>query len=811
MGVTSGNFITSDSGRGDANFYGRMIFEWWETGSGISGSLGYHNISYHLKTFGGSSGFYQYFNNGSMNVDGAGYSWGQTKLFGNGAGVLGDYYNTLFTNAVGQRTFGASAQGAIFATSGINTSGSNGWTLNDINLWGGVDYITVPSPLTDESSNIVVGWHHYTGTPHLWFRLDQIDNTDATYHIVNPSNPYTWSGFQSWLQAKMVNTNTSVLYIYYGDDIDSNGSVDNWQGPWTYTVSIANDTGQANPTFSNFTYLDTNTTTAAITGNNQVLIQGKSTLQTTVTTGNKATANKQAVMVNYTDTIGGYSGVSGWSAIASVVQNISTINDVSGVQNLSIRATDSRSNSKTVTKPVTILPYASPAIDKLVTIGYTNNFDYQDGLTVTANGTTIAEISPMTLSGSDKNSVAATHALQFDVSKGNNSSYTGTWTDITVARTAGSPNVTTNLATLGSAILTKMGTLTFDNSIKWYVKFKIVDVLETQTFETSIDIGKAIFRIGTDNKLYNKEEQVMILPMVSVLADTKASGIAGGTGTVTPYIIAPVYVKYGTGIGNSSTVIFDISFDFTSSSAGMRTWAFKVDGNAIGSSARQAFIQTANARWTVHQQIVATGLAVGTHTVQIEIYGSGNNVSADAASFCTVVATEWANVHTPDSTGAKYAGTVVDGGGAGAAWSNPSNAQGVENGTVATVTEGVTAGAANALKSSAHGFSVPSTATITGIRLEALVYGTTFDSVIDVGTSTKRSTSTPFSSALGGWGLGGVLNWVTWGSNGDLWGRTDWAPVDINSSTFGAGLLPAAHVTSSADQVDAIRITVYYV
>lgn len=504
MGVTSGNFLTSDSGQGDANYYGRMIFEWWETGSGISGSVGYHNISYHLKTYGGNSSHYQYFFRGSMNVDGAGYSWGTTQAWGGGATVFGDYSNTLYTDGAGNRTFGASAQGGIFVNT-INTSGSGGWTLNTINLWGGIDSISVPSPLTDESSSVTVGWHHYTGTPHLWFRLDQINNTDSTYHIVSPGNPYTWSGFQSWVQSTMVNTNSTALYIYYGDDIDNNGSVDHWVGPYTYTLTIANDTGQANPTFTTFTYLDTNSTTSTITGNNQVLIQGKSTLQTTITTGNKATANKQATMVNYTHTIGSYSGAAAWSSGSSVIQNIGTVSDVSGTQNLSIRASDTRTNSKTVTKSVTILPFSSPAFVPALKVGYTNNYDNSSGLTIIANGSNIANISPLTLSGTDKNAVNTTTGVNFDISKNDNTHYTGTPVNVTITQTTGTGAINTTLSTLATAILTKMNGLSADNTVRWYVKFTITDKLETQTFETYIDIGRSIFRIGYDKNVYFNE------------------------------------------------------------------------------------------------------------------------------------------------------------------------------------------------------------------------------------------------------------------------------------------------------------------
>ncbi len=54
------------------------------------------------------------------------------------------------------------------------------------------------------------------------------------------------------------------------------------------TLSIIN----ANPLFSNFTYRDSNSTTSAITGNDQYLIQGYSTLEVAIISANKATAQK---------------------------------------------------------------------------------------------------------------------------------------------------------------------------------------------------------------------------------------------------------------------------------------------------------------------------------------------------------------------------------------------------------------------------------------------------------------------------------------------------------------------------------------
>lgn len=507
--ATSGNFLTSPSGQGGGNYYDRMIYEWWRTGWGRSGGVGYHNVSYQLKSYGGNTGYWINFWQGSMNTDGTGHTFASpTQVYSGGATVFGPYSKTMYTDSAGNRSFSASAQGGVYYNT-INTSGSGSWSLDNIPMYGSIQSVTPNTGLTDETTSIVVDYLKYTGIATLWFRLDLINNTDTTYKITNPADPYTWSGFATWLRTSMVNTNSTTLYILYGDDLDSSGTVDNYQAALTYPITIKNDTGQANPTFTDFTFQDTNATTSSITGNNQVLIQGKSTLEATVSTANKATANKNANMSSYTFTIGSYTSSSAWSNVSNVVKSIGTVSDVTGTQNLSVTAVDSRTNAKTVTKSLTILPYASPAFVPSLTVKYTNSYDTSSGITVTASGNTIATISPLTLSGNDKNSVNGTSGVQFDVSKSNNTSYTGSWVNVATSRTSGSTDITATLANIGSSILSKINGLTADNTVRWYIKFKIVDALETQYYETFIDIGKPIFRIGTDTKIYNNEIQVM--------------------------------------------------------------------------------------------------------------------------------------------------------------------------------------------------------------------------------------------------------------------------------------------------------------
>lgn len=270
----------------------------------------------------------------------------------------------------------------------------------------------------------------------------------------------------------------------------------------TYTII------NAEPIFTNFTFLDTNGATVAVTGSNQVLIQGKSTLRATVPVANKAIAIKSSTMTNYSFSLGGYSESSPWSNTVDVVKEIGIINDVFGAKDISVRAIDSRGNNKTVTKPVTILPYSSPGFYNGLSVKYTNDFDASTGLKVEAFEVVgvdkiIAVVSPMTLLGVDKNSVLVA-GLSYDIRKGD-SPYTGTYTNIPFTQEAGTGNIKTNPVTLATSIRNRMGTLIDNNEVRWYVKFRIIDKLETAEYIVAIDVGTPFFRIGANGRLYYKE------------------------------------------------------------------------------------------------------------------------------------------------------------------------------------------------------------------------------------------------------------------------------------------------------------------
>lgn len=108
------------------------------------------------------------------------------------------------------------------------------------------------------------------------------------------------------------------------------------------TMSIVN----ANPVFNDFTFDDINPTTLALTGNSKYNINGYSTIQATISTLNKAIAQKGATMSFYKLVIGDKSENVNYSDDSQVVVNIAN----APIGTYQVYATDSRGNSTVVSK-----------------------------------------------------------------------------------------------------------------------------------------------------------------------------------------------------------------------------------------------------------------------------------------------------------------------------------------------------------------------------------------------------------------------------------------------------------------------------
>ena len=198
-----------------------------------------------------------------------------------------------------------------------------------------------PTSVTDESNP----WFSYSnpanGTMSCWLEVNPVGDHLATRTLSGTSGTFTWDlteAERNELRDKMPNSNTGKIRIGLYTTI--NGTTGSNYVDKTFTII------NANPVFSDFTFEDVNTTTLALTGNNQDIIKGYSKVKATIISDNKAVAQKGASMVKYRLSIGESSvdiAYNDTQDVSSMINNVST-------GTINIYAVDSRNNSTMVTK-----------------------------------------------------------------------------------------------------------------------------------------------------------------------------------------------------------------------------------------------------------------------------------------------------------------------------------------------------------------------------------------------------------------------------------------------------------------------------
>lgn len=256
-----------------------------------------------------------------------------------------------------------------------------------------------------------------------------------------------------------------------------NGSTNIGTKTCAYTAKAVE--ANVKPTFSDFTFRDGNSTTTAITGNDQYIIQNKSSLVAEISTTNKAVARMSATMSSYVFEIGSYSGTENYSTSA-ITKTIGAINATKN-QNLKITARDSRGYSTAVSKTVNIVPYSSPVVNASAT--RQNNFE--NNTTIKVSGSA----SLLKVNNVVKNAVNATNGVQYRYKDASTSTW-GSWT-----------NIASSFNTSTGAITTTDFVLSLDNTKAWNFEFRIIDRLETKTVAISVSQGQPQFFIGADGRV----------------------------------------------------------------------------------------------------------------------------------------------------------------------------------------------------------------------------------------------------------------------------------------------------------------------
>lgn len=153
------------------------------------------------------------------------------------------------------------------------------------------------------------------------------------------------------------------------------------------TGSITTSEETSAPTFTAFTYADSNSTTVSVTGNNQLFIQSKSLLRIICTA---ATAKNGASISKYIASIGEKSIQS-----TATTFSFGIIPD-SGNLTLTVSAVDSRGYKTSVSKTITVIDYETINFDSYA-LRRENNVD--DTIQLEFSG----KMSPITVGSSDKN------------------------------------------------------------------------------------------------------------------------------------------------------------------------------------------------------------------------------------------------------------------------------------------------------------------------------------------------------------------------------------------------------------------------
>ena len=274
-----------------------------------------------------------------------------------------------------------------------------------------------------------------------WLEINPTGEHLATRTISNTtSGTYTWElteAERNQLRAKIPNSKTATCRIGIYSTIGSTQQAS--YKDVTYTIV------EQKPTLTT-AYQDTNTTTTAITQNNQLIIRNNSTLQVNVT---NATAYKEATLSSITTTINGvvYNGT---LSSGSATFNIGTLN-VSENTTAVVTLTDSRGFIGTSNLQIQVLDWILPSA--IIDLQRENNFYSETNINVDAEYSSLDNKNTITIKARYK--------------KVSDSTY-GSYTTL-------QDNVTTQF--------------TLDNNYAWDVQILLQDKLGSTTYNLTLDRG----------------------------------------------------------------------------------------------------------------------------------------------------------------------------------------------------------------------------------------------------------------------------------------------------------------------------------
>lgn len=353
---------------------------------------------------------------------------------------------TFTHNSTGDKSFTASAEAGIY-TVAVNCKGSGTFALPTIPRASTINSVS-GNKITDTFSVKYTNYvSSYTNTLKIGVNGRKVKQSISNY---SSGDSFTLS---DTLKSDIYNAsaNSSNVKLDFTLATYSNGTLIGNSDTITKSVSI-ND---SNPTIGGISYIDTNSKTTAITGDNSKIIRGYSTLKVTLS---DLTAKNSATLSKLTVEIGGVSDTISLTGTTLSVQNvdIGTV-DLASDTVLKATLTDSRGNVAVNEINVSILDYEKPTA--LISCARKDNF-YND---------VILNVSASYSALNDKNDITITEQYK----TADSGSY-----GATTAISDGTPT-----------------TLSLDNTKAWKVKIVISDKLNKTTYIRDVEKGIPILFI----------------------------------------------------------------------------------------------------------------------------------------------------------------------------------------------------------------------------------------------------------------------------------------------------------------------------
>ena len=430
--ASSGSFNTT-------GYQGRYLtFSWSVSSQSVANNT--TTISWTLKGAGNAQSNWYRAGNFKVVINGSTVYSSSTRIQLYDGTLVASGNFTMTHDTAGNKTFSASAEAGIY-TVAVNCSGSGSFTLPQIaraaKITAAPNFTDIQNPTINYQNSAGNSVSSLQACISLTGSTDNIEYRD----ISKTGTSYTFElteAERNVLRAAAPNSNTLSVIFYVKTVI----SGQTYYETATRTMTIVD----AAPTMGNPTYQDSNSTTVAITENNQKIIQKHSSLTIAIPA---ATPQKYATITKYQVTI---NGVTREQAAAG---NMSWgVLDVSSNITASVKAIDSRGNA--VTKPMQITVEAWQQPYAVISCSRENNF-YTD---------TVLNVSPTVSSLSGKNSVI----IQEQHKKTTENAYS------TLVNVPSSTDTTIQL----------------DNRYDWNVKIIVSDRLSSTTYNITVQKGMPI-------------------------------------------------------------------------------------------------------------------------------------------------------------------------------------------------------------------------------------------------------------------------------------------------------------------------------